>query len=108
MGCSGGSLGGRGGLLGRSRGRFGVPEVILTRGQIHTFVRFLACPLCGFDAVLGCSLAFLGGSWDPSGAPKVALGASRGVPRERVPPPGGSRGAPETENQRFEAMVILP
>ena len=64
-------------------------------GQIHIFVRFLACPLCGFDAVLGCSLAFLGGSWDPSGAPKVALGASRGVPRERVPRPGGSRGLPK-------------
>ena len=53
-----------------------------------------------------------GRSWGgPGGGPGgngPPPGRSRGVPRDRVPTLGGSRGALESPNQRFGAVVVLP
>ena len=47
----------------------------------------------------------LGSFLEAPGAPKLVSGGSRGGPGERAPRPEGSRGRPETENERFEMMV---
>ena len=65
-------------------------------------------PLGRFGAALGAPGLVLG---EPRGGPGrkwFAPGTLRGVPRNRVPTQGGSRGALDSANERFGAVVVFP
>ena len=50
----------------------------------------------------------LGGPGGVPGGNGPPPGRSRGVPRDRVPTPGGARGGLKSLNERFGAVVVLP
>ena len=65
-------------------------------------------PLGGFGRPWGRQGRSWGGPGGVPGGNDPPLGRSRGVPRDRVPPPGGPRRALERPNERFGAVVVLP
>ena len=56
---------------------------------------------------LGSDRVGLGGPWGAR-EEKIRFLAAPGVPRDRVPTQGGSRGGIESPNERFGAVVVFP
>ena len=114
-----------GGSQGESRSVENLPEsVFLTsrEGKCVYFQRFKHVHFVDLMWPLGAPGPALGGFGEPwerqgwswggpgerPGGTDPPLGRSRGVPRDRVPPPGGPRRALCRPNERFEAVVVFP
>jgi len=132
LGVLGGSLGAPrcpsghpGGSQGRSRRVENPPETVFSRSQEVKCVYFQRFkhvhfvdlmwplgapgpPLGGFGAPWRCQGRSWGGPGGRPGGNDSLLGRSRGVPRDRVPSPGGPRRALCRPNERFEAVVVFP
>ena len=114
-----------GGSQGRSRKVENHPGSVFWRSQGVKCVYFQGFKHVHFVDLMwplgapGPPLGGFGGPWRrqgrswgcPGGRPggnDGLLGRSRGVPRDRVPPPRGPRRALWRPNERFEAAVVFP